>query len=97
MSEATALTSLLDSGGGIFTAIESLQSTKYLAVACFGLLVYEYLITLEQEVRNTLRFLSHILSFILKIKLFWRPNITITRVLFFMVSIGIVFVPVILF
>ncbi|PAV15168.1 hypothetical protein PNOK_0892900 [Pyrrhoderma noxium] len=67
MSEATALTSLLDSGGGIFTAIESLQSTKYLAVACFGLLVYEYFITLEQE-----------------IKLFWRPNITITRVLFFM-------------
>lgn len=32
--------------------IKSLQSTKYLAVACFALLIYDYLLTLEQEVRR---------------------------------------------
>ena len=49
MDEAAGLASYLTSGD-FYNAIDSLQSTKYLAVACFGLLVYEYLLTLEQEV-----------------------------------------------
>lgn len=30
--------------------LEGLQATKFLAVACFGLLVYDYFLTLDQEV-----------------------------------------------
>ncbi|KAL5522497.1 hypothetical protein ACEPAG_8513 [Sanghuangporus baumii] len=37
--------------GQLYTVIDSLQSTKYLAVACFALLVYDYFLTLEQEVK----------------------------------------------
>ena len=33
------------------TMVAGLQSSKYLAVACFALLVYDYFLTLEQEVR----------------------------------------------
>lgn len=36
--------------GELYEYVKSLQSTKYLAVACFSLLVYDYLLTLEQEV-----------------------------------------------
>ena len=38
--------------GQFYTMLNSLQSTKYLAVACFALLVYDYFLTLEQEVRR---------------------------------------------
>ena len=36
--------------GKLYALLDSLQSTKYLAVACFALLVYDYFLTLEQEV-----------------------------------------------
>lgn len=36
--------------GGFYTMLDGLQSTKYLAVACFALLVYDYFLTLDQEV-----------------------------------------------
>lgn len=37
--------------GQLYEMLEAHQSTKYLAVACFALLVYDYSLTLEQEVR----------------------------------------------
>ncbi|KAL5499237.1 hypothetical protein ACEPAH_1755 [Sanghuangporus vaninii] len=46
----TSLPEILASGQ-LYTVIDSLQSTKYLAVACFALLVYDYFLTLEQEVK----------------------------------------------
>lgn len=48
-SDASPISLLLS--GQLYTMLDSLQSTKYLAVACFALLVYDYFLTLEQEVR----------------------------------------------
>ena len=39
--------------GQLYTVIDSLHATKYLAVACFALLVYDYILTLEQEASNS--------------------------------------------
>ncbi|KAI5122116.1 hypothetical protein M0805_002238 [Coniferiporia weirii] len=50
MSTDSPLLSILASGQ-LYTVVNSLQSTKYLAVACFTLLVYDYFLTFEQEVQ----------------------------------------------
>ena len=36
----------------LLTMVDGLQISKYLAVASFALLVYDYFLTLEQEVRS---------------------------------------------
>lgn len=49
MDAPTALSSLLASGD-LVELLSSVQSAKYLCVACFGLLVYDYLLTMDEEV-----------------------------------------------
>ncbi|EJC98291.1 uncharacterized protein FOMMEDRAFT_162057 [Fomitiporia mediterranea MF3/22] len=48
--DSSSLAGVLASGQ-MYTMLNSLQSTRYLAVACFALLVYDYFLTLEQEIK----------------------------------------------
>lgn len=58
----SSLSTILFSGQ-LYPALDSLQSTKFLAVACFALLVYDYFLTLEQEVRELAVYIGTVLSF----------------------------------
>lgn len=50
MAESDASVVSLVTSGELLVLVDSVQATKYLSVACFALVAYEYLLTLDQEI-----------------------------------------------